>query len=87
MPNKVKKKTRIMRISNTPVMDLFGRKQEEELVRMKVCIVQQGETIDDLAQRYGVTVQSLLLSNELEGNQSVTEGQVIYIPKSIAYKN
>ncbi|WP_407406457.1 LysM peptidoglycan-binding domain-containing protein [Peribacillus sp.] len=69
------------------IMDLFGRKQEEELVRMKVCIVQQGETIDDLAQRYGVTVQSLLLSNELEGNQSVTEGQVIYIPKSIAYKN
>ncbi|MGE7601015.1 stage VI sporulation protein D [Peribacillus sp. NPDC097675] len=69
------------------IMDLFGRKQEEELVRMKVCIVQQGETLDDLAQRYGVTVQSLLLSNELESNQNVNEGQVIYIPKAIAYKN
>lgn len=69
------------------IMDLFGRKQEEELVRMKVCIVQQGETLDDLAQRYGVTVQSLLLSNELESNQDVNEGQVIYIPKAIAYKN
>ena len=68
-------------------MELFGRKQEEELVRMKVCIVQQGETLEDLAQRYEVTVQSLLLSNELESNQSVNEGQVIYIPKAIAYKN
>ena len=69
------------------IMELFGRKQEEELVRMKVCIVQQGETLEDLAQRYEVTVQSLLLSNELESNQSVNEGQVIYIPKAIAYKN
>ncbi|MFE4810437.1 stage VI sporulation protein D [Peribacillus simplex] len=69
------------------IMDLFGRKQEEELVRMKVCIVQQGETLDDLAQRYDVTVQSILFSNELESNQSVHEGQVIYIPKAVAYKN
>ncbi|MFS0765176.1 LysM peptidoglycan-binding domain-containing protein [Peribacillus phoenicis] len=69
------------------IMDLFGRKQEEELVRMKVCIVQQGETLDDLAQRYDVTVQSILFSNELESNQNVHEGQVIYIPKAVAYKN
>ncbi|MDQ0882915.1 stage VI sporulation protein D [Peribacillus sp. V2I11] len=71
----------------TSIMDLFGRKQEEELVRMKVCIVQQGETLDDLAQRYDVTVQSILFSNELESNQNVHEGQVIYIPKAVAYKN
>ncbi|MGG4264337.1 stage VI sporulation protein D [Peribacillus simplex] len=69
------------------IMDLFGRKQEEELVRMKVCIVQQGETLDDLAQRYDVTVQSILFSNELESNQNIHEGQVIYIPKAIVYKN
>ncbi|MED3832085.1 LysM peptidoglycan-binding domain-containing protein [Peribacillus frigoritolerans] len=54
---------------------------------MKVCIVQQGETLDDLAQRYDVTVQSILFSNELESNQNVHEGQVIYIPKAVAYKN
>lgn len=69
------------------IMDLFGRKQDEELVRMKVCIVQQGETLEDLAQRYDVTVQSILFSNELESNQSVEEGQVVYIPKAVAYKN
>ncbi|MGE7182676.1 LysM peptidoglycan-binding domain-containing protein [Peribacillus sp. NPDC006672] len=69
------------------IMDLFGRKQEEELVRMKVCIVQQGETLDDLAQRYDVTVQSILFSNELESNQNVHEGQVIYIPKAVSYKS
>ncbi|MFJ7753278.1 stage VI sporulation protein D [Peribacillus muralis] len=69
------------------IMDLFGRKQEEELVRMKVCIVQQGETLEDLAQRYDVTVQSILFSNELESNQNIEEGQVVYIPKAVAYKN
>ena len=69
------------------IMELFGRKQEEERVRMKVCIVQQGETLEDLAQRYEVSVQSLLLNNELEGSQAIYEGQVLYIPKVIAYKN
>ncbi|MCK1991720.1 stage VI sporulation protein D [Peribacillus muralis] len=69
------------------IMHLFGRKQEEELVRMKVCIVQHGETLEDLAQRYDVTVQSILFGNELESNTHVEEGQVIYIPKAVAYKN
>ncbi|WP_057911546.1 stage VI sporulation protein D [Peribacillus muralis] len=69
------------------IMHLFGRKQEEELVRMKVCIVQHGETLEDLAQRYDVTVQSILFGNELESSTHVEEGQVIYIPKAVAYKN
>ncbi|WP_234396893.1 stage VI sporulation protein D [Bacillus massiliglaciei] len=63
------------------IMDFFGRKQEEELVKVKVCIVQQGETLDQLAKRYDVSLQTLLYSNELEPNHDVYEGQVLYIPK------
>ncbi|USK84270.1 LysM peptidoglycan-binding domain-containing protein [Peribacillus asahii] len=69
------------------IMDFFSRKQEEEHVKVKVCIVQQGETIDDLAERYSVNPQTLLQSNELEPNQDIYEGQVLYIPRSASYKN
>ena len=69
------------------IMDFFSRKQEEEHVKVKVCIVQQGETIDDLAERYSVNPQTLLQSNELEPHQDIYEGQVLYIPRSASYKN
>ncbi|WP_028392113.1 LysM peptidoglycan-binding domain-containing protein [Bacillus cihuensis] len=65
----------------------LGRKQEEELIGIKVCIVQQGETLDSLAERYEVSVQSLLNSNELEPSQDIYEGQVLYVPKVRAIKN
>ncbi|MFJ7974728.1 LysM peptidoglycan-binding domain-containing protein [Peribacillus sp. NPDC096379] len=65
----------------------LGRKQEEELIGIKVCIVQQGETLDSLAERYEVSVQSLLNSNELEPSQDIYEGQVLYVPKVRVTKN
>ncbi len=44
-------------------MDLFGRKQEEELVKDEgLHCSARGKTLDDLAQRYDVTVQSILFS-------------------------
>lgn len=67
--------------------DFFGRKQEEELVKMKVCIVQQGDTLDILAERYEVSVQSLMNSNMLEPTMDIYEGQVLYIPKVTIYKH
>lgn len=65
----------------------LGRKQEEELIAIKVCIVQQGETLESLAERYEVSVQSLLNSNELEPSQDIYEGQVLYVPKVRVTKN
>ncbi|KMY51121.1 LysM peptidoglycan-binding domain-containing protein [Peribacillus loiseleuriae] len=65
----------------------LGRKKEEELIGIKVCIVQQGETLDSLAERYEVSVQSLLNSNELEPSQDIYEGQVLYVPKVRVTKN
>ena len=69
------------------IADFFSRKQEEEHVRVKVCIVQKGETLDDLAERYSISVQSLLQSNELQPNQDIYEGQVLYIRQSQTFKN
>ena len=52
-----------------------------------MCIVQKGETLDDLAERYSISVQTLLQSNELQPNQDIYEGQVLYIRQSHTYKN
>jgi stage VI sporulation protein D len=69
------------------IADFFSRKQEEEHVRVKVCIVQKGETLDDLAERYAISVQTILQSNELQPNQDIHEGQVLYIRQPQVYKN
>lgn len=62
--------------------EFFARKEEggDDQVKLKVCIVQKGDTLDRLAERYDVTLQNLLRVNHLELNTDVSEGQVLYIP-------
>jgi stage VI sporulation protein D len=62
--------------------EFFARKEEggDDQVKLKVCIVQKGDTLDRLAERYDVTLQNLLRVNHLELNADVNEGQVLYIP-------
>ena len=79
--------TKLKTSESLSIADFFSRKQEEEHVRVKVCIVQKGETLDDLAERYSISVQTLLQSNELQPNQDIYEGQVLYIRQSHTYKN
>jgi stage VI sporulation protein D len=64
----------------------FLARKEEEPAKLKVCIVQNGETVDTLAERYDVSVQQLLKVNHLEPNQDVYEGQVLYVPSLAAKK-
>lgn len=67
--------------------EFFARKEEtEDLTKLRVAIVQSGETVEQLAARYEVPVQQLLKVNHLELNQDIYEGQVLYIPIPIAYK-
>ncbi|WP_442595286.1 stage VI sporulation protein D [Neobacillus sp. D3-1R] len=64
------------------IAEFLARKEsEDDLAKLKVCIVQHGDTIDQLAERYQVNVQQLLKVNHLELNQDVHEGQVLYIPQ------
>jgi stage VI sporulation protein D len=51
-----------------------------------MCIVQKGDTVESLAERYDVSVNNLLRVNQLELNQDVSEGQVLYIPATLAKK-
>lgn len=67
--------------------EFFARKDESSAqVKLKVCIVQKGDTLESLADRYDVTVQNLQRVNRLEINQDVYEGQVLYIPHALAKK-
>ncbi|WP_308128791.1 stage VI sporulation protein D [Bacillus sp. sid0103] len=81
-PKNVKKKKPAKKKSMT-LTEFFARKDESsEQARVKICIVQKGDTVDTVAGRYDVSVQNLLRVNNLEINQDVFEGQVLYIPSS-----
>lgn len=86
VPKPEKKKKPAKKKSMT-LTEFFARKEENtEQAKLKVCIVQKGDTIDSLAERYDVTIQNLLRVNHLEINQDVYEGQVLYIPVIFAKK-
>lgn len=64
------------------IAEFLARKEaEDDSAKLKVCIVQHGDTVDQIAERYQVNVQQLLKVNRLELNQDVHEGQVLYIPQ------
>ncbi|MFE8703425.1 stage VI sporulation protein D [Cytobacillus sp. FJAT-54145] len=81
------KKKKLSKKKSLSLTEFFARKEEaEELTKLKVCIVQQGDTLDLLAERYDIHVQQLLKVNHLEVNQDVYEGQVLYIPVVVIQK-
>lgn len=64
--------------------EFFDRKQEtDEQAKLKVCFVQQGDSVESIAERYEVSVQQLLKVNHLEAHEDIHEGQVLYIPLAI----
>jgi stage VI sporulation protein D len=90
-PSKLAKlKTAVKKSKKKKTMTLtefFARKDENaEQARLKMCIVQKNDTLDSLADRYDVSVPNLLRVNNLELNQDVYEGQVLYIPVALAKK-
>ncbi|WP_438434339.1 LysM peptidoglycan-binding domain-containing protein [Gorillibacterium sp. sgz500922] len=59
---------------------LFIREKEVgAFKRMRICIVQKEETIEDIADRYKLSARELAFYNQL-GGQPVGEGQVLVIP-------
>ncbi|WP_040207761.1 stage VI sporulation protein D [Neobacillus jeddahensis] len=85
-PKQVKKKKASKKKSMT-LTEFFARKDESSAqTKLKVCIVQKGDTVDSLADRYDVSVPNLLRVNNLELNQDIFEGQVLYIPDALAKK-
>ncbi|OZI11292.1 stage VI sporulation protein D [Bacillaceae bacterium SAS-127] len=80
-PEPKKKKSLSFKQTETmSLADFFARKEEDEPVTWKVCLVQKDDTLQKLAERYGLLVADIVKENKLEAHQSITEGQVLYIP-------
>ncbi|WP_246017898.1 stage VI sporulation protein D [Mesobacillus subterraneus] len=63
------------------IAEFLARKDEEaEVAKIRVCIVQAGDTIQSISERYDVPVQQLLRVNHLSIDHQVQEGQVLYVP-------
>jgi stage VI sporulation protein D len=66
---------------------LFAKNQEEEFTKVKICIVQQGDSLDKIAERYDITVQQLLRVNQLESPEEIHKGQLLYIPALVGSRS
>ncbi|MBT2656838.1 stage VI sporulation protein D [Bacillus sp. ISL-18] len=87
-PPKAQKKKKPAKKKSMTLTEFFGRKDERTAqTKLKVCIVQKGDTVASVADRYDVSVPNLLRENNLELNQDVYEGQVLYIPGTLAKNN
>lgn len=84
-PEKTDKKKKKSKKKSMTLTEFFARKEESDHVaKLKVCIVQSGDTVDLIAERYSIGVNQLLSVNHLELNQDLYEGQVLYIPAVVA---
>ncbi len=65
------------------IAEFLARKEEEtEVAKIRVCIVQQGDSLQSISERYDVPVQQLLRVNHLSIDHEVHEGQVLYVPRA-----
>ncbi|WEG14042.1 stage VI sporulation protein D [Pullulanibacillus sp. KACC 23026] len=53
--------------------------ENEQFTKVKICIVQEGDNLETIANRYKVPVTNILRRNQLS-TESLDEGQVLYIP-------
>lgn len=80
-PEKVIKKKKPTMKKGISIAEFLARKEEEvEVAKIRVCIVQQGDTLQVISERYDVPVQQLLKVNHLSIDHEVKEGQVLYVP-------
>ncbi len=62
---------------------IFTKEPEEEFAKLRMYFVQEGDTIESVADRYETSVQNLYRVNQTE-DIYLTAGQIIYIPVSRA---
>ena len=61
--------------------DMFRGEEEDKYTRMKICIVQEDDTIETIAERFQVSTLQLIKQNKLDEDFDISEGQLLYIPK------
>lgn len=75
----VAKPHRSSREENALYLTSMLTKEEEQFSRMKMCIIQPGDSLTEIAERYRVLPSHLARVNRLEEDE-VKEGQILYIP-------
>jgi stage VI sporulation protein D len=69
------------------IAEFLARKADEpEVAKIKVCIVQHGDSLQSISERYEVPVQQLLRVNNLGADHEVREGQVLYVPRAAVHQ-
>lgn len=64
----------------TYLADMFRDSGEEiEFTKVRICIVQENDTLETIAERYDIPKLQLLKQNRLDGDD-LTEGQLLSIP-------
>ncbi|MFS0780729.1 LysM peptidoglycan-binding domain-containing protein [Bacillus sp. 1P06AnD] len=66
--------------------DFFAKKETQTQARLRVCIVQNGETLTDVASRYSLNKYDIIACNNMKEEEDIQEGQVLYIPKKTVHK-
>ncbi|WP_010531136.1 stage VI sporulation protein D [Lentibacillus jeotgali] len=59
--------------------DMFRHDEEEQYTKMRLCIVQDNDTVETIAERYEISALQLLKQNRLT-EEGLEEGQLLYIP-------
>lgn len=60
-------------------MFLSKRSEQSEFKRIRMCIVQKEDTLEEIALRYNINARDLLTANKLH-ESAISEGQLLYIP-------
>jgi len=58
---------------------MLSDKEGEAYSKLRMCIVQEGESLDVIAKRYSIEVSQLKRMNRLK-DETVSDGQILYIP-------
>lgn len=58
----------------------FMENEAEQFTKVKICIIQKDETIEEIAERYEMTVDAILRANGGAARNQVASGQLLYIP-------
>ncbi|WP_263707576.1 stage VI sporulation protein D [Shouchella tritolerans] len=67
------------REENATYLTSMLRNEVEQFTKWKMCIIQENETLDTIAERYELSASQLTRYNNLADEQ-VSEGQILYIP-------
>jgi stage VI sporulation protein D len=58
----------------------FIRNKEERYSTLKLCIIQQDDTLESISHKYSLPVSRIVEVNKLTSDR-LTEGQILYIPQ------